>query len=48
MTAALVYSGEHYVSDCILGWVYAAAAYAIVTMVADRWPLRAPEAVPVD
>jgi hypothetical protein len=48
MTAALVYTGEHYVSDCILGWVYAVAAFVIVTVVAERWPAREPAAVPVD
>ena len=30
MTLALVYSGEHYVVDCIAGWVYAVAAFAAV------------------
>ena len=36
MAFALVYSAEHYVSDCIAGWLYAVAAYAIVQFVADR------------
>jgi hypothetical protein len=36
MTAALVYTAEHYVSDCLLGWVYALAAFAAVNAVADR------------
>ena len=29
MALALVYSGEHYVVDCIAGWVYAVAAFAL-------------------
>jgi hypothetical protein len=41
MSWALVYSAEHYVSDCLLGWVYAVAAYLAVNAVADRWPARA-------
>jgi hypothetical protein len=41
MTWALVYGAEHYVSDCLLGWVYAAAAYLCVNAVAERWPARA-------
>jgi hypothetical protein len=40
MTAALVYSAEHYVSDCLLGWVYAVAAYAVVELAAERAPFR--------
>jgi len=28
MTLALVYTGEHYVVDCIAGWFYAAGSYA--------------------
>lgn len=28
MTLALVYTGEHYVVDCIAGWVYAVGSYA--------------------
>jgi membrane-associated phospholipid phosphatase len=30
MTFALVYSGEHYVVDCVAGWVYAAASFLVV------------------
>jgi membrane-associated phospholipid phosphatase len=43
MTWALVYGAEHYVSDCILGWVYAIAAYVLVTAVAERWWVRVRE-----
>ena len=49
MTFALVYSGEHYVVDCIAGWVYALFAYGIVTAVAERRAARvrrAPELEP--
>ena len=50
MTFALVYSGEHYVVDCIAGWVYALFAYGAVTAVAERRSARvrrAPELEPV-
>ena len=30
MAFALVYSGEHYVADILLGWVYTVAVYAAV------------------
>ncbi|HEY0417816.1 MAG TPA: phosphatase PAP2 family protein [Gaiellaceae bacterium] len=30
MAFSLVYAGEHYVVDCIAGWIYAAAAFAAV------------------
>ena len=36
MTFALVYTGEHYVVDCVAGWVYAVAVYAGVELVAAR------------
>lgn len=36
MGASLVYTAEHYVSDVLLGWVYAGAAFALVTLVARR------------
>jgi membrane-associated phospholipid phosphatase len=42
MAAALVYSGEHYVSDCLLGWVYAVAAFAAVELVRARVSFRRP------
>ena len=50
MTFALVYSGEHYVVDCIAGWAYAFFAYGIVTAVAERRAARVrrlPELEPV-
>jgi membrane-associated phospholipid phosphatase len=36
MAFALVYSGEHYVVDCIAGWVYASAAFVVVDRAFDR------------
>lgn len=36
MAFALVYTGEHYVVDVVVGWVYACVAYGLVNAVADR------------
>jgi membrane-associated phospholipid phosphatase len=36
MGLALVYTAEHYVSDILAGWIYAAVAYLVVVKVADR------------
>lgn len=36
MMFALVYSAEHYVIDCLVGWLYAAIAYAAVQLYASR------------
>jgi hypothetical protein len=36
MAFTLVYSGEHYVSDILLGWVYAVTAFVLVKAW-DRW-----------
>jgi hypothetical protein len=36
MGFALVYTAEHYVSDVLLGWLYAAGAFAAVTLVGRR------------
>ena len=50
MTFALVYSGEHYVVDCIAGFAYALFSYGIVTAVAERRAARVrrvPELEPV-
>ena len=33
MAFALVYSGEHYVVDCVAGWVYAVATFVAVNVV---------------
>jgi len=39
MAFALVYSGEHYVVDCIAGWLYAIVVFAAVNAVFD-WRAR--------
>jgi len=36
MAFALVYAGEHYVVDCVAGWLYAAGVFVAV----DRWFAR--------
>lgn len=43
MGYALVYLGEHYAVDIVLGWVYAAAAYAVVELVIAWNPRRRTE-----
>ena len=32
----LVYTGEHYVVDCVLGWIYAVAVFLAVRWWFDR------------
>ena len=44
MALTLVYTGEHYVIDILVGWVYAALSVAAVTAVARS---RGPAPVPV-
>jgi membrane-associated phospholipid phosphatase len=50
MAFSLVYLGEHYVSDVLLGWLYAAAALVAVRLAADRLGAarsrRAPHTLP--
>jgi membrane-associated phospholipid phosphatase len=41
MSFALVYSAEHYVVDCIAGWVYAVVTFVGVNFVFDRRAARA-------
>jgi membrane-associated phospholipid phosphatase len=41
MGFALVYTAEHYVTDVLAGWIYAAVSYLIVVWVADRHAKRA-------
>ena len=36
MAFTLVYGGEHFVADILVGWAMAIGAYALVS----RWPLR--------
>lgn len=47
MSFALVYTGEHYVFDILLGWLYAAAAIVLVRTFARRRASRAQAAVAV-
>ena len=42
MTFALVYSGEHYVIDCIAGWVYAVGVFVAVNWAFARREARLP------
>jgi membrane-associated phospholipid phosphatase len=41
MSLALVYLGEHYVIDCVAGWVYAAVAFVSVNWAFERRARRA-------
>ena len=41
MTWALVYTGEHYLVDCVLGWLYAAVVYVAVERLFARRAVRA-------
>ena len=36
MALAIVYTGEHYVSDVLLGWIYAVASFAVICWIAAR------------
>jgi PAP2 superfamily len=40
MGFTLVYTGEHYVVDILLGWLYAVVAYTGGMRIADWWALR--------
>lgn len=43
MAFTLVYSGEHYVTDIVIGWLYAVTVFAAVSLVAElRRQRRAP------
>ena len=37
MSFALVYAGEHYVFDIVLGWIYAITTYLVVRKVRSTW-----------
>jgi membrane-associated phospholipid phosphatase len=37
-----VYTGEHYVIDVLLGWLYAAAIYGVGSWAYRRWRERHP------
>ena len=40
MAFSLVYTGEHYVVDILLGWLYAVVVYFVGTALMDRWARR--------
>jgi membrane-associated phospholipid phosphatase len=40
MGVALVYMGEHYAFDVLLGWLYAVIVYVVGSRLWDRWALR--------
>jgi membrane-associated phospholipid phosphatase len=40
MAFSLVYMGEHYVIDILLGWLYAVVVYFVGTALMDRWARR--------
>ena len=42
MSLALVYSGEHYLVDCVAGWVYVVATFPAVNWAFARRARRAP------
>jgi hypothetical protein len=44
MGFTLVYTGEHYVFDILLGWLYATVVFVVVNLVADAWARRRPRA----
>jgi membrane-associated phospholipid phosphatase len=46
MAFALVYSGEHYLVDCLVGWAYAAAAFVAVNLWFERRAKRSPALEP--
>ena len=46
MAFALVYSGEHYVVDCVAGWVYATATFVAVNLWFERRARRVPALEP--
>jgi membrane-associated phospholipid phosphatase len=46
MAFTLVYTGEHYVADVVLGWAYAGATYAAVSAFRRRVRARAPAPAP--
>jgi membrane-associated phospholipid phosphatase len=40
MAFSLVYLGEHYVSDVLLGWLYATAVFVVGNRIYDRYVER--------
>jgi membrane-associated phospholipid phosphatase len=48
MAVSLVYLGEHYVSDILLGWLYAVLVFVFGGRLYDRWTARGPGVPPMD
>jgi membrane-associated phospholipid phosphatase len=46
MAFALVYSGEHYIVDCLAGWIYATGSFVVVNLWFERRSRRAPALEP--
>jgi hypothetical protein len=42
MAFALIYTGEHYLADIVLGWIYCLAVYVAVEWGLARWSRREP------
>ncbi len=40
MAFSLVYTGEHFVTDILVGWIYAAATVYVGSRLLDRWEAR--------
>ena len=40
MAFALVYTGEHFVIDVLLGWLYATVVFVVGNRLFDRYELR--------
>jgi membrane-associated phospholipid phosphatase len=40
MAFSLVYTGEHFVTDIFVGWIYAAATMYFGSKLLDRWEAR--------
>jgi membrane-associated phospholipid phosphatase len=50
MAFTLVYTGEHFVIDILMGWLYAAATFSLGSKLLDRWDSRRaqPQSVTAD
>jgi membrane-associated phospholipid phosphatase len=40
MAFTLVYTGEHFVIDIVIGWLYAATTFTLGSELLDRWDAR--------
>ena len=47
MAFSLIYTGEHYLVDCVAGWIYATATYFAVNWWFERRSVRVPAYEPV-